>query len=126
MYYDKNNLILLYNGNREKDRKTLAMALSITTHVDKQELNSVRFSETLFCKMLDKLGVEPKSILNKSLPVYQEQFRGRDLTSTDWYNAIRRYPDLLLSPIAMFKDKAVICNTPTDVYKVLNREPVAA
>lgn len=119
MHFDKNDLVLLYNADNSKDKKTLAYALTITKKVNKQELNSVRVSDTLFRMILDSLELDGKKLLNKADPYYQTYIKGKDLTHEEWFNVLRSRPSLLRSPVALYRDKAVICETPTDVLKVM-------
>lgn len=117
MHYNKDEITLLYNHKRELDRKTLAIAMSLGSKINRQELNSVRVSETLFFMFLERLKSEPKNIADKSLPYYQKELRGTTLSNRAWYNLIMKMPELLRAPLAMFRDKAIICNTPTDILK---------
>jgi len=118
MHYDKNEFILLYNNDNDKDRKTLAYALTISKKINRQEINSVRISDTLFGMFLDRLRVDGKMLVNKSDPYYQENIRGHELTNDEWYSVLISRPSLLRSPVAMYRNKCVICETPTDVYRV--------
>lgn len=119
MHYDKNEFILLYNNDNDKDRKTLAYALTITKKINRQEVNTVRFSDTLFGMLLDRLKVDGKKLINKADPYYQEHIRGQELTNDEWYSILKSRPSLLRSPVAMYKNKCVICETPTDVLRVV-------
>lgn len=118
MYLNKKELTLLYNSSRELDRKTLAMAHTLGVNINRQDLNCARVSETLFMMFLNKLQMEPKYILDRSNLYYQAELRGKDYTSSEWYEIILRNPVLLRAPLAMFKDKAVMCTSPNDMLKL--------
>ena len=118
MHIDPNELVLIYNEQSSKGKQTLAYALTVTSKVNKQEVNTVRVSSTLFEIMLAQLGVEGKDVINKAAPIYQETMRGKDMNHEEWFNILMKHPDLLRAPIAMYKGKVVLCNTPTDVLKV--------
>lgn len=118
MYYNKNEITLLYNGERPQDRKTLAMAMSLSNRINRQDLHTTRISETLFYLFLEKLGADPKDIVDKSQPYYQHELRGSELSISAWYQLLIHHPELLKAPLALFHDKAIICNTPTDMMKV--------
>ena len=118
MYYNKNELTLLYNKNKSLDRKALAMAHTLGVRINMQELSTVRLSESLFIKFLDQLGVDAKGIVNKSIPYYQKELRGKEFNSSEWYEIIRHMPSLLKSPLAMYKDKAIICQSPNDMLRL--------
>ncbi len=118
MYFKKSEMTVIYNGERALDKKTLAVALGISRRINRQDLNTVRISETLFNHFLDRLGVEPKRLFDKSSRYYQEQLRGAQLTQGDWYQVLLHHPELLRGPVVLYRDKAIICHTPTDVMKV--------
>lgn len=111
-------MTLLYNGERSQDKQTLAIAMAMSRRINRQDVKTVRISETLFNLFVDRLGVEPKKLFDKSSPYYQQQLRGAELTHGDWYQVLLHHPDLLKSPIVLYRDKALICSTPTDVMKV--------
>ncbi len=118
MYFDKRELTLLYNSHRELDRKTLAMAHTLGVKINRQDLTSVRLSETLFIMFLNKLAVEPCAIVDKSNPYYQRELKGRGYTAPEWYEIILHKPELLRAPIAMYRDKAIMCTSPNDMLRI--------
>ena len=120
MHYKKDELTLLYNSANSRDIKTLAYAKTITSKINKQDVNSVTVSATLFKVMVDKLGGDPKALINKSLPYYQKNLRGHEYKPKMWLLAIKEMPELLAAPVALYHDKVMICNSPTDILKVLN------
>lgn len=125
MHYSQNELVLLYNSDVAKDRKTLAYALTITSKINRQEINSVRVSNTMFGMLLDKLDVEAKQLVNKADPYYQTYIRGRDLSTEDWYSVLLNRPSLLRCPVALYRNKAIMCETPSDVLKVTGPKTLA-
>ncbi len=119
MYYSKNELTFLYNKNKELDRKALAMAHTLGVKINRQELSSVRISESLFVLFLEKLQKDPKSIVDKSNPYYQKELRGRSFNMQEWYQIIKRKPRLLKAPLAMYRDKVTICQSPNDILRLV-------
>lgn len=119
MHFDNNELTLLYNKSNSRDRQTLAYATTITSRINKQEVNTVPISGTLFRMILDRLGGDPKVLLNKADSEYQKVHRGREYKPSVWIEVIKRRPELLRAPIAMYKNRVVICDTPTAILKVL-------
>jgi len=120
MHLNNNEITLIYNGQNDKDKKTLAYALTLNKKINKQDLSSVRVSDTLFGLMMDRLREEGRTVFNKSDPFYQEHMRGKRLNNSEYLEYLKRKPDLLWAPIAMYKGKVVLCNTPTDVLKVIS------
>lgn len=118
MHYNREEITLLYNHQRELDRKTLAMAMTMSGKINKQDLTSVRVSETLFYIFMERLNLDPKNIVNKADPYYQSEIRGKKLSLRDWFSLIKNKPHLLRAPIALYRDKAIVCSTPTDILKL--------
>lgn len=120
MHLNDKEITLLYNSEHEKDRKTLACALTLNCRINRQDLRTVRVSDTLFELMMQRLESNGQSIFNKADPFYQKTIRGRALVNSDYLGYLKRNPSLLRSPLAMYRQKVVQCNTPTDIYKVLS------
>lgn len=118
MHLDSKELTIVYNEGNERDKKTLSYAYTITDKINKQELNSVKVSSTLFQVIVTKLNLEPKTLINKADPYYQENIRGKNFSIKEWFDVIINRPSLLKAPLAMYHDKAVICNTPTDILRL--------
>jgi len=124
MHFKKDELTLLYNSQNPRDVKTLAMATTMGLKVNKQDINSVDVSATLFELAVKSLGGDPKLLLNKSSAYYQENLRGKEYSIPMWFNTLKNRPDLLKAAIAFYKDKVVLCETPTDILK-LNSTTIA-
>lgn len=118
MHYKKSELTIIYNGKKELHKKTLAIAQGISKHINRQDITEVSLSSTLFRLALEKLGVNAKDIMDKSNEHYQESIKGMNPDIDSTYNMIMNNPELLRCPIALYRDKTVLCNTPTDLLKV--------
>ncbi len=62
--------------------------------------------------------------MDKSHPYYQKNIRGRAFNDQDWLNVIMHNPSLLRAPIAIRGNKAVLCSSATDIYKLTTDEAV--
>jgi len=117
MYYKENELVLIYNSEINRDRKTLAYAVSMASKVNRQDILTCRVSSTLFSLALNKLQLNGKDIVNKAHPHYQNMYRGVELTNDEWFSLIMHHPELLRAPLAMYKGKALVCNSETDLLR---------
>lgn len=111
-------LVLFYDENSYKGKQTLAYAHTITKAVNRQELSQSNLSPTIFKIILEKLNVNAKELLNKADNEYRQDVKGKEFDEEGWLNVIRKSPNLLKSPVAMYHGKAVVCNTPTDILKL--------
>lgn len=111
MYYNQNELTLLYNRDKSLHKKVYAVGHSLQLPINKQEINTVKFSETLFHKIIDGVGGDAKVLLDKSNPYYQKNLAGNEYTITEWYNHLMCNKLLLKHPVAMYNDRVMICDT---------------
>jgi len=117
MHLKKDELTLIFDSQSPRSSQTIAMALTITDKINKQDLHAVDASATLFQMCVEKLGGDVKSLINKADPYYQEHLRGHEYSLQMWFQTIKKRPALLKAPIALYKDKVIVCNTPTDILK---------
>lgn len=118
MQFHPNELFLLYNPETNKGKQTKAIAKTINSHI--HEVNAVRekLGPTYWKEVVNMLGLEPKQLLDRSNPEYQAKVAGNKYTMNGWLDVIMHNPHLLSGPIAIFNGKAVLCNTPTDIFKI--------
>lgn len=126
MHLRNEELTLLYNANNARDRQTLAMAMTLTSRINKQEINSVNISGTMFRVMVDRLQTDAKKLLNKADVEYQRLHRGSEYDPAIWLQAIKKRPELLRAPVAMFRGRAVICDTPTSIFRLVGPRVISA
>lgn len=113
-------IFLYYNPDSSIGKKTMAVALSMTPHVNDQDYRKIKYSTTLWRDLLDKLQLRPKDLMNRAHPYYQEHIRGRDFDDDGWLNILIRSPEIIKAPIAMRGDRAILVNTPTDLLKLID------
>ncbi len=119
MHLKKDELTILYNSNNARDKNTLAYARTISKKINQQDLNSVDVSATLFRLIFEKLG-DVKEVVNKADPYYKENLKGSELAPKMWFMAMKKRPELLKAPVAFYKDRILICHSPTDILKITN------
>lgn len=118
MHLDHNEITLLYNSNHPRDKQVIPYAMTICSKINKQDVSSMDISATMFELMVDKLGCDAKELINKADPEYQAKHRGHEYKPKMWFKAIKNNPNLLKAPIAMYKNKIVVCRNPSDVLKL--------
>ncbi len=110
-----NELLLFYHGRSQRARRTLAFAQSVSGHINLRDLNTVRLTKIIWLELLTMLDLEPKELLNKSHPDYQEKIKGRSLTMDNWLEVLVQNPHLVKAPIAVIHKNAMLCIRPKDV-----------
>ncbi len=100
------------------DKQTKAYAKSLTKFVNEIDVIKEPMTATQWDQILKKLQLRAKDLLNRSHPDYQNQIAGKDWDDEGWLNILVKYPYLIKSPIALYKGKAILCRTPTDILKL--------
>lgn len=111
-------ILIYYNPESSSDRKTVAYARSISPHVRTYSHQSAQVTTTGWKSLIEKLNVEPKKLFNKALPEYQQNLKGKEFNEEDWLHVIRRNTHMLKAPIAVKGKNVVLCERPTDIYKL--------
>lgn len=111
-------ILIYYNPESSSDRRTIAHAQSLSPHVKSYSFEKANVSSTWWTSILTKLNIEPKGLFNKALPEYEEKLKGKEFDDEGWLNVIKKHPHLLRSPIAMRGSKAILCDSPTDIYRL--------
>ena len=115
MQFHPNELFVYYNPNTPTGKKVRAMAKSISRNLHDVDLNKATLTTTLWKEILNMLNLKPKDLLDKSNREYQEKVKGNTFTMTGWLEILVKCPHLLKAPIAIYRNKAVLCCRPNDI-----------
>jgi arsenate reductase len=115
-------ILIYYNPESNKDRRTVAHAMGLAKHIKPYSFHSAPSTGMSWSMIISALNVHPKELLDKSKAYYQEHIRGREFDEEGWLNIIRRNPDLIKAPIAVRGTRAVLCIQPTEIYKLTEQK----
>lgn len=111
-------ILIYYHPDSSADRKAVAFAQSVTPHIKSYAFSQAPSTNTSWQQIIQALAIHPKELLNKAHPYYQEHIRGREFDEEGWLNILKYNHDLIKAPIAIRGDRAILCSTPTDIYKL--------
>lgn len=109
---------IYYNPESSTHRMTVAHARSLVPHLKTYAFGQTPSNGTSWQQILYAIGQDPKHLLNKAHPYYQQHIRGREFEEACWVKIFQKNPDLIKAPIAMRGHRAIMCLTPTDIYKL--------
>lgn len=69
-------------------------------------------------KIISMLDIRPEELIRKSEAEYKENYKGKQLTGSEWIDAMILFPKLIERPIVIKNNKAVIAR-PTERIKEL-------
>lgn len=112
-------IIVYYDPDSNSGKMTAAYARSLSQNVIVYSYDQAPPTITGWRMILNSLAVNPKDLLDKSMEYYQNEIQGRDFDDEGWLNVIKRNPKLIKYPIAIHGKRAVFCQTPTDILKLI-------
>lgn len=107
-----------YSSNQPIDKQTLAYAQTIAKYVNRIDVINERLTATRWNNLLRRLNLRAKDLLNRAHPEYQSRIAGKNWDEESWLTILVESPYLIKSPIALYKDMAILCKTPTDILKL--------
>jgi len=113
-------ILIYYNPESSADRRTVAHAHGLTKHIKTYKFGQTPSTNTSWSQILGKLDLHPKDLMNKAHPYYQEHIRGREFNRQGYLKILKYNPEILKAPIAIRGDRAVLCNNPTDIYRLIH------
>jgi arsenate reductase (glutaredoxin) len=113
-----NELFLYYNPSHSVDKQMRAYAKAVSNHVNEINIEKEPITSTGWQTILNKLQLRPKDLLNRAHPDYQNLIAGRTWDDEGWLNILIRNPHLLKAPIAIKKERAVLCLTPNNLLEL--------
>ena len=113
-----NELTLVYDPRTAAGKKIKAMAYSISNNVNEIDFTTTRLTTTLWKEIVQMLGNDPKSLLNKSSAAYKQKVQGNVFTMHGYMNILLNSPELLRGPIVITRGKALLCENPNEILKL--------
>lgn len=112
-------LIIFHNPRCRKSRDTLAILNDKRLEVEVIEYLKTPPTEVELRAVVKKLGIKPEELVRKGEAVYKENYKGKQLTDSDWIKAMVEHPILIERPIVIKGDKAVIGRPPENVLMLV-------
>lgn len=125
MKTNNREIMLYFDSKSNRHKKTVAYARSMVAHVKTFEFDHTPSTAVSWRQILKSMNKHPKELLNKALPEYQETIRGREFTMEGWLKVLHHNTHLLKAPIAIRGKKAILCESPTDIFQLTETETVA-
>ena len=112
-------MITIYHNPRcRKSRETLTLIEGKGDVVIKEYLKDPPSKEELH-DIVNLLGFKPQELIRRNEAEFKEHFKGKELSDSDWLDAMVQFPKLIERPIVIHKGKAVIGRPPENVLNIL-------
>lgn len=111
-------ITLIYISDSVRAKKTLALARTKELPIHGIDLLKTRMTGEQLAEVAERLHLPIKELVNQEHPYFKTHFGHLDLSDMDWLTTIEHNPQILKQPIAICGDKAVLVDTPTDIFKL--------
>jgi arsenate reductase len=117
-------ILIFYNAGSGKDRKTIAQVRSIVPYAKIHSFETVLNQGIAKDSLIRILHLHADELLSRVFLPGHELDPARDSggEEEEWMSALSSNPGLFEAPIAVRGDSAVICSSPTDIYKLSKEE----
>lgn len=99
---------IYHNPRCSKSRQTLALLEEKHEEIEIIEYLKSSPSKSDLTALVTMLGISPLALIRKGEKVFKEQYKGKDLTDSDWIEAMVAHPILIERPIVVKDGKAAI------------------
>ena len=112
-------LVIYHNPRCRKSRETLALLENSGEPFEVREYLKTPPTKEELSKVLEKLNMSPQEIIRRGESIYKEKFKGKELSETEWLQALVDHPKLIERPIVIKGDLAIIGRPPTNIQSLL-------
>lgn len=110
---------IFHNPRCTKSRQTLALIQEAGAEVEIVKYLEQTPSKAVLEEVLNKLGVSAFELIRKTEAIYKEEYKGKELSNTEWVDVMVANPKLIERPIVIKGDKAIIGRPPEKVLEFL-------
>lgn len=109
----ENKIKVLHNPRCSKSRSALSLLEEKDLSYDVVEYLKTPLNKEDVIEILKKLKIEAKDLIRKGEPDFKDNFKGKELTESEWVEAMVKFPKLIERPIVILGNKAVVAR-PTE------------
>ncbi len=78
-------------------------------------LKDAPFTEESLAQLMKKMGKKPHEMIRTQEKIYKENYKGKELSETEWIKVMVANPKLINRPLIETDDKAVWGNPPENI-----------
>lgn len=117
-FFISHDLYLIYDPSTNLGRKIHARALSLNHVVHTINIMDKTITPLRWKEITGLLGLSPKQLLNTGHPDYDRIISGKEFSEQDLLEVLYQNPQLVVGPIGIYQNKAVLCDNPNDILKL--------
>lgn len=119
MKVSSNEILIYFHPRHAIINKLTALAKTITPHVHLVDAEHTNYSTLNWKQILDWMhSDDPTVCMDKASHYYKSFVEGKEYSFEDLIHILSHRPELLIGPIVISGHKAVLCDSPDDVFKL--------
>ncbi len=122
MEFNPREITLIYNFDKQGDREAIAYANQISDNVREMDISKTPMTESQLAELLTKLGVGVEKIIDVKSDIYRDDYEGKEIEESEWLGILKHNPDLMKTPIGILGDKSIICDLPSHILSLDDKQ----
>lgn len=110
---------IYHNPRCRKSRETLQIINEKNIEVEIIEYLKDSPTKTELVDLIETLGIKAEDLIRKNESIFKENYKGKDLSESDWIQAMLDHPKLMERPIVVQGNQAIIGRPPTNVLDLI-------
>ncbi len=111
-------ITLYYNSKSQRGKQTLAYTKTHGLAIEEIDILKTPLTGTQITELADRLGIKIKDMVNQEHYKYRKKFTAKCFSSEDWITMIQNHPEIMKQPIALWGDRTILVETPTDIIGI--------
>ncbi|TNE82174.1 MAG: arsenate reductase (glutaredoxin) [Bacteroidetes bacterium] len=113
------SITIYHNPRCGKSRQTLQLIQDSGTEPTIIEYLKTPLNKAELTDLIAKLGIPAEQLIRKGESIFKDEFKGKNLSESDWIQAMVDHPILMERPVVVKGTKAVIGRPPELVKELL-------
>lgn len=112
-------VLVYHNARCSKSRCALDFLNEKGIEFDVVEYLKELLTKTELTEIIQKLGIRPEELIRKGEEEYKTLYKGKNLSDSEWIDAMLAHPKLIERPIVLKNTKAVVARPTERILEVL-------
>ncbi len=115
-----NEIILIYNSEKQKDKEVLGYAETLKDHkLNDTDVSKSKLTERQIAEIASDLNKDVIGLVDDSSEKYKTEVKGKSFSDDELLKLLTENPDLLTTPIAYMDDKSFVVDSQ---YSFINKD----